>query len=177
MYLEFMYLFSDYFKTLTKKEVIYEMLLPLIASILISICLCYGNNFESLSKFKDNSITVLGILIGFSITIITVITTNNNRTIRDIITEKIVSGKKISLYQLFLINFTYSVVIEVFTVILLMVMPIFINNYHFFQIIIVKIIGYSFLCFVILHVLLLNIRNMTGFYFYAFSIGKSDNPK
>ena len=80
MYLEFLILIFDYFKTLKFRTVLYEIVIPLIISGFAFYLLYTGKNTSMCNNFRDNVLTLLGILLGFSITIITILTTGNSKT-------------------------------------------------------------------------------------------------
>lgn len=165
MYLEYILLIFDYFKTLTKRIFIFEWVLPLVVTLTILILNC-KLEFSAYNTFKDNSINILGVLLGFSIAIITIITTGSGQNLENI--KKKITGFKINknaltLYDLILINFTYSVIVEIFIIVSCLTMPLISsvvslsNN--------TKIAFYSVLVFSVLHILLLTLRNLTDFYF------------
>ncbi|PKP23047.1 MAG: hypothetical protein CVU05_01330 [Bacteroidetes bacterium HGW-Bacteroidetes-21] len=165
MYLEFLLLLSDYFKTLTKRLFIYELIIPAIIGVLIYCLLKNGAVVSSCANFRNNSLTLLGVLVGFSITIITILTTGNSRNleeIKNIKTKVKIGSQEASLFRLLLINFTYSVVIEIFLIIVNLIYPLIADNYR--MRIEIKYIGFSLIVFLIVHVLLLTIRNLTDFY-------------
>ena len=165
MYLEFFILISDYLKTITKRIFLFEWILPLILSISIFFLLYYGKTLGVADAFKNNSINLLGILVGFSITIITILTTGQSRNLEEIKktkTKTIINNKPISLYRLLLINFTYSVVIEVFLIIIFLTYPLINQNIEISRLF--KLVVFSTLVFMIIHILLLTIRNLTDFY-------------
>jgi len=165
MYLEFLILISDYLKTITKRIFLFEWILPLILSISIFFLLYYGKTLGVADAFKNNSINLLGILVGFSITIITILTTGQSRNLEEIKktkTKTIINNKPISLYRLLLINFTYSVVIEVFLIIIFLTYPLINQNIEISRLF--KLVVFSTLVFMIIHILLLTIRNLTDFY-------------
>ena len=124
MYIEFFFLINDYLKTVTKRIFTFEWLLPFILSVLIFYLLFTGKSTSVTETFKNNSINLLGILVGFSITIITILTTGQSKNleeIKKIKTETKINGKLISVYRMLLINFTYSVVVEVFLIIIFLI--------------------------------------------------------
>lgn len=165
MYLEFFILISDYFKTLTKRIFLYELLIPIIVGITTYYYLQNGLDPKICKKFGESSLTLLGVLLGFSITIITILTTGNSKNlvlIRSTETEYIIGGKKITLFDLLIINFTYSVVIEIILIIVLLLYPVFISNVEIP--LLVKFIGFSLLSGLVIHILLLTMRNLTDFY-------------
>jgi len=165
MYLEFFILIVDYFRTLNKRIIIYEWLLPLVLGLIIFFLLKIGANVNATKIFKDNSINLLGILAGFSITIITILTTGHSRNleqIKKVETKVKIGNNKVTLYRLLLINFTYSVILEAFLIIFCLTYPLVLSNLEIP--IIGKYVVFSVLVFLIIHVLLLTIRNLTDFY-------------
>ncbi len=165
MYLEFFILIIDYFKTLKLRTVLYEIVVPLIISGLLIALLLNGNDTSICKNFRDNALTLLGILLGFSITIITILTTGNSKnllTIQSTNTNYIIGGKKVSLFDLLLINFTYSVVVEIILIIILLIYPAILANLEFSRTL--KISIFSLLFGIVIHVLLLTMRNLTDFY-------------
>jgi hypothetical protein len=164
MYLEFLLIISDYFKTLNKKVIFYEWIFPFIVTFLCTFIGCILD-FEVFVSFKDSAINVIGVLLGFSIAVITIITTGSGPNIEQIKnheTSIIISEKRISLYRLFLINFTYSVILEVILIISCLLMPL-LNKIFLFSFSI-KLIMYSIMVFIVFHILLLTLRNITDFY-------------
>jgi len=165
MYIEFFFLINDYLKTVTKRIFTFEWLLPFILSVLIFYLLFTGKSTSVTETFKNNSINLLGILVGFSITIITILTTGQSKNleeIKKIKTETKINGKLISVYRMLLINFTYSVVVEVFLIIIFLIYPLLKHNIPINRL--TKYIIFSILVFLIIHILLLTIRNLTDFY-------------
>jgi len=165
MYLEFFILFIDYFRTLKLRLFFYEIFIPFLISIFAFYLLLTGKDTSICKGFRESSLTLLGILLGFSITIIMIITTGNSENlalIKKKVTKLTIGNKKVTLFDLLLINFTYSVVIEIMLIIILLICPILLANIPFPHII--KIIGFSCLSGMIIHVLLLTTRNLTDFY-------------
>lgn len=164
MYIEFLLLTFDYFKTLNKKKIVYEWFLPLFFAT-ISAILFSKLDFEVYSKFKDSSLDILGVLLGFSIAIITILVTGSGKNLEEIkntSTEIVINSKKISLYELILINFSYSVIMEILLIVGCLVLPIINKICEFSSNI--KIVLYSIMVFIVLHILLLTLRNITDFY-------------
>lgn len=166
MYIEFLILIFDYFRTLNKRYVIYEIVIPAFIAVFIFYILFVNNQITACSAFRESSLTLLGVLVGFSITIITILSTSHSRNLEEIKTVKTdvkIGNETISLFRLLIINFTYSVVIEIFLIIVNLIYPLFSNNFEISHV--TKYIGFSIDVFLIIHVLLLTIRNMTDFYF------------
>lgn len=165
MYLEFLLLIADYFRTLSKRVIIFEWLVPFMIGIGIFLLLFFGSTTSATIVFKDNAINLLGILVGFSITIITILTTGQGQNLDEIKNKKTnikINKEKITLFRLLLINFTYSVIVEVVLIIVCLIYPLLIENIEFNQNL--KYAGFSILVFLILHIMLLTMRNLTDFY-------------
>jgi hypothetical protein len=165
MYLEFLLLIADYFRTISKRVFIFEWLLPFIIGIGIFLLLFFGSTTSATIVFKDNAINLLGILVGFSITIITILTTGQGQNLDEIKNKRTnikINKEQITLFRLLLINFTYSVIIEVGLIIVCLIYPLLIENIKFNQNL--KYVGFSVLVFLILHIMLLTMRNLTDFY-------------
>lgn len=176
MYLEFLILISDYLRTIKKRIFIFEWIFPFIIGLSVFYLLHMGKSIDVTDTFKDNSINLLGILVGFSITIITILTTGQSKNLEEIKKTKTttkINGNAISIYRLLLINFTYSVVIEVFLIIIFLTYPIITQNIEIPKI--YKLIAFSTLVFLIIHILLLTIRNLTDFYLILTKPNKKAN--
>jgi len=166
MNIEFLILILDYFKTLRRRDFLLEVALPII----LSAILFYLNYSDSDLKTDVESqsailISLLGILIGFSIAVITLLITSATKNIDEIklkLTKYSTANRPITLFDLLLITYTYSVVCEILLVILNlfipplikgMCSPISINLLNT-----VNLVG-------VMHVLFVTIRNVTNFYF------------
>jgi len=126
----------------------------------------FEKNIVFCRLFKDNALTLMGILLGFSITVITILTTGNSRNLQAIQNRMVgfkIGGKEATLFDLLLINFTYSVVIEVLLIIIFLLSPIVTATIEISAM--AKAIVFSFLSGSVVHVLLLTLRNLTNFYF------------
>lgn len=162
MYLEFVILIWDYLKTLNGRKVFYEILIPLIP-IIITI-FSFSEKLNIFKEIVNTSIDIIGILLGFSIATITIFITGNGKNIDEMKSTKtniIIGEKSISLYRLILINFGYSIVIEILFILLYIVTPLFCNISS-------MIVIYSIMVYMIIHVLLVTLRNMTDFYLIMF---------
>ena len=151
MYLEFLLLIADYFRTVSKRIFYFEWLFPFLIGIGIFLLLFFGKSTSATAIFKDNAINLLGILVGFSITIITILTTGQGQNLDDIKNRKTkikINKKKITLFRLLLINFTYSVIIEVVLIIVCLIYPLLVGNVEFNKNF--KFIGFSVLVFLLM---------------------------
>ena len=162
MYLEFVILIWDYLKTLNTRKVLYKIVIPLIPTIITIFS--FSEKLNIFREIVNTSIDIIGILLGFSIATITIFITGNGKNIDKIKSTKtnITIGEEgISLYRLILINFGYSIVIEILFILLYIVTPLFCNISSI-------IVIYSIMVYMIIHLLLVTLRNMTDFYLIMF---------
>lgn len=168
IYKNYLILISDYLLTL-KKNIFFDIFFPLALSLSLSILL--KNNLISFDKnFIVNATTVLGILAGFSMTAITILTSTDNPTVKELKQKKtdiVVDGMEISFFRKIYILIGYSVLICLITIILNTI-GYLIHWDKIFEInfiIILKTID----IFLILHIFFVNIRNITSLYFIYFN--------
>lgn len=165
MYTEFLYSIFDYYRTLDKRTIIYEIILPFVFGGLVFYILYFKGDLTRIGDYRENVLTLLGVLVGFSITIITILTTGTSKNLNEI--KQRPSSKKLgsiplSLFDILLINFTYSVVLEILLIIVHLIYPFILSNYKID--LGIKTIVFSIIFSTVIHVLLLTIRNMTDFY-------------
>lgn len=166
MYGEFLITIFDYFRTLRKKNFVFEILIPALLGFIIFLLVYNTNGKSSIRNYSDNAVSILGILVGFSITIIALLTTSGSKNveeIKNIKTDKILHGIPISLYQSLLINFTYSVIVEILLILVHLTYPFILGHFDVGDL--MKSIFFSIAFATLVHILLLNIRNLTNFYF------------
>jgi hypothetical protein len=168
IYKSYLILVSDYLLTL-KKNIYFDILFPFILSLLLGILLKY--NFITFDKnFIVNATTVLGILAGFSMTAITILTSTDNPTIKELKENKtgiVVDGIEISFFRKIYILIGYSVLICLITIILNTVGYLIYWN-KLFDINIIMFLK-TIDIFLILHIFFVNIRNITSLYFIYFN--------
>lgn len=168
MYKSYLILINDYLFTL-KKNVYFDIFFPFCMSLIIWFLLTRNLlNFDK--NFVINLTTVLGILAGFNVTAITILTSTNNNTIDELKEKKtgiIVDGLEVSFFRKLYILISYSILICLITIILntigyLIKWEYFIDND---KINVLKMID----IFLILHIFFVNIRNITSLYFLYFN--------
>lgn len=165
MYLEFILLIYDYFKSLNKRNFLFEWMIPIIISSTL-FYLNYDNyDFNKFATFKDNSINILGVLLGFSIAIITILITGGGKNLEEIkknSTGTKLNGKNVSLHTLLLVNFSYTISIEILFIFASLIFPLFYRFLNFGNNF--KLLLYCFSVFLTLQILLILIRNITDIY-------------
>lgn len=159
----------DYYRTVKKNEVYYEIGIPCLVAI-ISTYLYYQNAslHPALMKLRDLMPNALAILIGFSITCITILLTSNNtniETIKQRKTARVIEGEQITIYQWVFIMFVYILIIQIFLLLFILfvafVLRLYNEKWFMFVLLVIEVS-------LTLHILLLLTRNITNFYFIFF---------
>ncbi len=174
LYQEFTIPLKDYFSTLKINEVVFEWIIPIIIAIIFYFSIDNLKSLANISVFIGSIISLLAILIGFSIASATILLGCDNKTVIEMkqnLTNREIDGKKISLYHLIYITFISVILIEIFA--------LFFNLgiYFSFEILGIllnyKRVLISIDVIFLLSIFLLNIRNITNLYFlfYPKSLG------
>jgi hypothetical protein len=175
LYLEFLYPIRDYLKTLKLNEFLFDIGLPILIGTVVGY-LIFEYNCSILTTSADSLfktvITLLSILIGFTVSSITILTSTGHK-LEQIQTKRKIGKTTINLYQLTNIIFIFTLFSEIITLVINLIAVIMIsyglniieNNLN--ELLILDLVLLS-------HVLLLNIRNMSNFYFIL-HINKPDN--
>jgi hypothetical protein len=163
--IEFLLIFADYFKILRWRNFNFEWLIPIIISFALYYFIYYSSGYHSFQNYIEKIISLEGVLVGFSITIITFLTTASNKNIDELkITrvDYIIKGEKISIYDLIIINYSYSLALEIFILMTNLLFPFLVLYFHFTYR--TKVILMVINIFFVIHNLHLNIRNLTDIY-------------
>lgn len=164
MYLEFKYPVKDYFLTLDKKEIRYEWILPFFLGAFLFVLISYIGIDLDYGSFAKYVVGLLAILIGFSITSLTVLSTASGEAIEKLKkkkTKRHIGTQEINAYRLMHVTFTFGLIMEIVVVVLISISYIFVK---LVDITVCKNIILSFQAFLLMHIILLNIRNITNFY-------------
>jgi len=163
MYFEFLFIIFDYFKTINNKIFCFEWGIPLIlgsCSLLLSF---FMPQYIMVNEFIKESIAILGVLLGFTLTAITLFVSSENNQIKnakEYITEYSIGSKKITLYRLLIVNYSYLITVEALLCISYFIgklfSPICNNN--------VGIVLNSIYVIGVCHILFLTIRSITDLY-------------
>lgn len=155
-----------YVATLKCNEFCYEVILPIIIALLAT-CFYYMFDFVILAllKLRDLLPSSLSILIGFTIMCITILVTNDSKSLSAIrqkdCENRFIGHKKIKVFRWLLILFSYSLLIELITLSIVFLSAFLIP---LIDSIIVGAILLFCETFLLSHVLLLMIRSMTNLY-------------
>ncbi|HMN16343.1 MAG TPA: hypothetical protein PKD03_01895 [Ignavibacteriaceae bacterium] len=172
MYKEFLQPIFDYFTIIRRDEFLFEWITPIVLSFILILWGFKSISIEIVKEFNGYIINFLAILIGFSITCITILVGSESdsiKTLKEKHCQRSIEKREITLYQLILISFSYAIIIEIVTLAYVLIFILVCdptisvdgnitsnNTYRYLT------IGTVFLLF---HIILLNLRNITNFYF------------
>lgn len=162
---------KDYF--MSRKRVFIKFLIPMliaVTALLLVIFFNIGNSEKvvlTFSGFIATQINIVAILISFSVAIITILVSADNKNIQCLKeTEsnknqyKPVNGKQLSLFQILLSNIAYNVIIEIIYLVGLITISLIEN---LFPIVSLKYIT-AICIFIILHILLILLESVAQMY-------------
>lgn len=168
--LDFILIPVDYLRTRKFRDFTFEILIPIIISFGVYLAIYYKSGYISFDGYIEKIISLEGILVGFSITTITFLTTASNEGVQILKTADSgfkISGNAITVFNVVIINFSFSLLVEIFILIVNLIFPFFIDyiepSYR------TKVILMSANLFFVIHNLLLNVSNMTDVYFTIFN--------
>lgn len=167
MYFEWITPIRDYFKTLKKEERNKELILPVLISITITILYSQLNlTSKALIELRSILPSSISILIGFSITCLTIIITSDNESMK-LLKQKNTDGRRItnyniSLYQWLLIMFIHIIIVEILLLVLVFFTAFIIQIFKHF--ILQDILLFTQISLLI-HIFLVLIRNIAYIYF------------
>jgi hypothetical protein len=165
LYFEYIHPINDYFRTIKLNEIIFEWVLPFAITAPIYKYILPDLEGAHIGTVCGYIINFLAILIGFSVTCLTILSSASSESIDKLKkkeSHRSLHNKKISLYHLIVINFIFLLVMEFFN--------LFFNLGFFLFSSKISNIGFlpeffSVSIFITCHVIFLNIRNVTNFYF------------
>lgn len=162
---------KDYF--ISRKRILIKFLVPMLialAALLFAIFFNIGSSEKvilTFSGFIDTQINIVAILISFSVAIITILVSADNKNIQCLKeTEsnkkqyKPVNGRQLSLFQILLSNIAYNVIIEIIYLVVLIAISLMQN---LFPIAFLKYIT-AICIFIILHILLVLLESVAQMY-------------
>jgi len=162
---------KDYF--ISRKRILIKFLVPMLialSALLFTIFFNIGSSEKvilTFSGFIDTQINIVAILISFSVAIITILVSADNKNIQCLKeTEsnkkqyKPVNGRQLSLFQILLSNIAYNVIIEIIYLVGLIAISLMQN---LFPIVSLKYI--TVICiFIILHILIVLLESVAQMY-------------
>ncbi len=123
IYMEWLIPIKDYYCSIRKNEVTFEIATPVIIAFVCSILYFVNGKFLiALDKLAELLPTAISILIGFTVMLITLLLTSSGENVnllKSIETEKILYKKPLTLYQGLHIQFSHSLFSEIFLLLLI----------------------------------------------------------
>lgn len=117
IYMEWLFPIKDYYCCLRKNEWIYEIIIPLVVAALCSVVYyCNQKTIIALDKLAEFLPTVISILIGFTVMLITLLLTSsgdNVEILKKTYSNKMLYKKRLTLYQGLHIQFSHSLFSEI----------------------------------------------------------------
>lgn len=162
---------KDYF--ISRKRVLIKFFMPALIAM-TALCFALFFNIGSLEEiisvfngFIDTQINIVAILISFSVAIITILVSADNKNIQSLKdTEsnkkqyRPVDGKQLSLFQILLSNIAYNVIVEIIYLVILIAISLMQN---LFPIVSLKYIT-AICIFIILHILFVLLESVSQMY-------------
>lgn len=112
MYLEFLYIFIDYFVILKKRVLFFEWGFPALAGV-VCMGLSYGFGINSQYAIIDKSFGYVGTLLGFTLAALTLLLTSDKITeTKEYRIKRKIHNRQATLYDLVIISYTYLIVVE-----------------------------------------------------------------
>lgn len=161
----------DYFTS--RKSVFVKFLIPMIIAIFALLLVVFFNIGDSekvtsvFSEFINTQVNIVAILISFSVAIITILVSADNKNIqylKETISNgekyKPIKGKQLSLFQILLSNIAYNVIIEIIYLVGLIAISLIKNIFPLF---LLKYIT-AVCIFIILHILFVLLESVVQMY-------------
>ncbi len=165
-YKEFLLVVFEYFQTLNLKLFIFEVGLPFLFSATIILYNRFEPSFHiGVESFIGVILNIVGVLLGFSIALLTILATaDSSRTneLRTYKTEQEIWSKKISLFELLLLGFTYTIFLEIVVVLVSISYPFIFNNFKFPRLFLD--FGFGIYMTTVFHIFFILIRNIIEIY-------------
>jgi hypothetical protein len=173
IYMEWLIPIKDYYFSIRKNELIFEIVVPFLASLLCT--LIYFNNgkiFIALDGLAELLPTAISILIGFTVMLITLLLTSNGdhvKLLKTIETDKVLYNMPVTLYQGLHIQFVHSLFSEIF-LLLFIFLYLFLKGVCLHLAVGVVILGIEI--YLTLNILLAILRGISNLYFSFYNSQK-----
>jgi hypothetical protein len=166
IYTEWLWTIFCYFATLRKNELVFEVVIPVIFSIVAGWLYNFKDLVDKALCFLAELLpTAISVLIGFTIMMITLLLNcsgGNLDKLKNTKSERKISNKPISLFQGLHIQFSHTLLLEVILM-LVVFFYYFINGLGILKPIRVFILGFE--VYLMLNILLSILRGMTNIFF------------
>ena len=117
IYTEWLFPVKDYYCSIRKNEAVFEIAIPFFCATICSALYFFANKvFLALDGLSNLLPTAISILIGFTVMLITLLLTSTGENVdklKNTQTDKVLYGRKVSLYQGLHIQFSHSLFSEI----------------------------------------------------------------
>lgn len=129
--MEMLIVLYEYLK-INKWKYLRGLITPLIIGVVVYFCTPEQIYLKHYKDFYNALITILGIMIGFTISVFSVLVTMDNENIREAKSYPIKDGlklynKKVTLYDGLLINYIYIIALQIILLLTNLITPFFCN--------------------------------------------------
>lgn len=161
--IEYLIVLYEYYKTCRLSYLLYNLITALLAGSAIFFVSNHKGFIQTANGLTSNFVSVLGILVGFSISMFTLLNTASNpniETIKTIETENKLYSKPVYLFDLLLISMIYIIIFESILLIANILFPFFflLDN-------LTGKVAFCIDVFLLIHVILVNVSTTVDFYF------------
>lgn len=153
----------EYFASTERASIIWNTAFPALLGGIVACLLNTTDNQETAKSVIGSSVSILGILVGFSISMFTLLNTAANPnidTIKEIKTGKMLYEKPVFLFDLLLVSLIYVILGESLVLILNLLFNFFFDLNRLSG----KIV-FGIDVFLITHIIFTNISTIINFYF------------
>lgn len=156
----------DYYRTRNLWGVLWNFIISAIICILVYKLTTPCTLPSLIDSYINNSLTVLSLIVGFSIALFTLIITASNPNIEELKKTKTkykIGNKFVSLFQHTLITMTYIILIECILLLFSLLFPFFFENNTIYR----KMAFYTHIL-LLSHIIICNIANTMNIYFVLY---------
>ena len=179
---------KDYFKFSSKSEIIFDLVIPLVLSVIFSLIvvsdkILLKDILNSFVVINGHVVTAISILAGFNFASISLLASSNSDTIsllkKTSSKEHSTSKREVTLFDMLLIFFSWAIIVQIlvigFIIILLFLISFAKINWDFsgHGRLVFKVVVSIWLALII-HSLLVTIRNVKNMYYFMKYTPKSN---
>lgn len=164
MYLDFTYIVLGYASSLTKRESVFDVKIPIVLGLLSIGYTLYFNSDIQLDFIKD-VIPFIETLMGFTLAALAILMSNGSmiKQTKGFTTNRTIRGAKITMYELLVVLFSHLIIVETLLCVLYYIAFLF----PFFSWELGHLIANSVFIIGVFHVLFTTIRTVANMYFIA----------
>lgn len=166
IYTEWLFPVKDYYCSIKKNEVVFEIIVPFLCAITCSVLYLYaGKVFLALDGLSNLLPTAISILIGFTVMLITLLLTSTGENVdklKKTLTDKVLYRREVSLFQGLHIQFSHSLFSEI---VLLLVIFVYLFWNGLGMPVSIGVVFLVIEVYLTLNILLSILRGITSLYF------------